>query len=79
MNIYEFQLLTHQQKCEVAFREGIYISARAKGELSYNLYSISSFYVEIAFHLLDNYLDNVLVFNSSRLLEPYLEEISITL
>ena len=79
MNIYQFYLLTHEQKCELVFHEGIFIASRVNGELIHSLYSISLFYVEVSFNLRNNYLDNVIVFNNSPLLEPYLEEIHLPL
>lgn len=79
MSIEEFNLLTFDQKCQVIFRRGIYLEGRNEENLVFNLYSIFSFYAELCYNLEDDYMASINVFKYSRLLEPYINEIKISI
>lgn len=79
MNISWFNLLTLDQKCEMIDRQGIYLAGRNVDFHAFNLYSIFSFYVELCYNFKDYDLEKVTVITKPDQLQPYLEEIELSL
>lgn len=77
IDLKEFMSLTTEQKCSVVWKEGIYVAGRACNNLTFNLYSVFSFYAEICFNLADDCIEGIQVSEGSGLLEPYLNEIRL--
>jgi hypothetical protein len=67
------------QKCEVIDSQGIYLAGRNVGVYAFNLYSIFSFYVELCYNFKDYDLEKVTVITKPDQLQPYLEEIVLSL
>jgi len=76
-DFHEFMSLTIEQKCAIVWKEGVYIAGRARNELTFNLYSVFSFYIEVCFNLGDDCIEDVQVSKNANLLEPYLHQINL--
>jgi len=77
MDLNELMTLPLEEKYSFIQNEGTFIAGRMKNELTYNLYSIFLYYAEICFNLADNSIEEIILFNSARVLDPYLEEIRL--
>lgn len=75
--IYEYQKLNDQDKEAVVFEHGRFLANRESGDERVNLYGLGDFYVEVFYHVELNELVRFRAFKSSRLLEPYLDRVSI--
>jgi hypothetical protein len=77
MTIHEFITLDVYEKAETAWA-GTHIADRIDRGDIVQLFLLDNFFVEIFFNHFDNEVITVIPFTSSRLLEPYCEEIDIS-
>jgi len=77
MSIYEFIELDIHEKAEIAWN-ATFIADRIEKEDNILLFSLEDFFVELFYNVKDNEIITVRPFKSSRLLEPYSEEVDIS-
>jgi hypothetical protein len=77
MTMLEFKLLTQNEQIDLLYAEGIYIGKRKKNDQDLVLYQLESFYVEIIYHEYRKLINKIRCFNSTSLIEPYLEQIFV--
>jgi hypothetical protein len=75
--MYDFQLLPEQDQIEILYQFGVYIG-KLKEEFSIVLlYQLESFYVEVYYRKYRSCVKYLHCFDSTELLEPYLEQIDV--
>ncbi len=77
MTLFEYQLLTENEKIDLLYKEGIYIGKRKERGNSIILYQYGDFYVEIYYRKYRCFISHIKCFKSTEPLNPYLEQISI--
>ncbi len=77
MNMYDFQLLSEQDQIEVLYQFGVYVGKRKEEFSIMLLYQLEGFYVEVVYRKYRSYVKHLFCFNSTELLEPYLEQIDV--
>lgn len=76
MTLYEFNVLSENKKAEATW-DGVFLMSRENGTLKYSLYSISDFFVEVAYDNINNKIVGFQGFITKELLDIYLENISL--
>lgn len=76
MRMYEFQLLSEDEQIAILYQEGIYIGKK-KADKTTLLYQLASFYIEITYASYRRVIQNIVYSESTSVLDPYLEQISI--
>lgn len=79
MNLFEFQLLASKEKTDFLQQNGVYIGKRKEGESVLLLYQLESFYVEIKYRKYRRFIANIRCFESTSVLDPYLEQIEVAI
>jgi hypothetical protein len=69
--------MDENKKINFLHLHGIYIGKRKLTQLCTVLYQLDSFYVEIYYRKYRTYIDKIRVFESTDLLEPYLDQIDV--
>jgi hypothetical protein len=77
MLMYDFQLLPEQQQIEILYRTGVYVGKRKEGISVILLYQLESFYVEVFYIKYRSHVMQLHCFDSTELLDPYLEQIDV--
>ena len=77
MTVFEFDLLTEDEKISVLWRQAQFIAERKESRYFIYLYQVASFYLEVWYsnNLIDIYKLNS--FSNTDQLAPYLEQIDI--
>lgn len=57
--------------------KSVYLCKRRRGDITYFLYQMNSFYVEVLYNHYSKKVTNLFSFRSTLLLEPYLKSISL--
>jgi len=78
MNLFQFQLMSQGEQLSLLYREGIYVGKR-KDDLTFLLYQVDTFYVEVAYHKYRCHIAGVRATMSTTILDPYLEQIDIAI
>lgn len=77
MKMYDFQLLPRQDQIEVLYQFGSFIGKRKEDFSILLLYQLESFYVEVVYAKYRSQVKHLHCFDSTDLLEPYLEQIDV--
>ncbi|MBA2329319.1 MAG: hypothetical protein M3413_07070 [Bacteroidota bacterium] len=77
MKMLNFQVMDENKKINILYRQGIYIGKRKFLNFCTVLYQLDSFYVELYYKKYRTYIDKIRVFESTELLEPYLDQIDV--
>lgn len=76
MTLYQFNALNDTNQAE-AIWEGTFLAHREVGVFRILLYQIDSFYVEVYYQKEKNVLSHFRSFTTTRLLQPYLDQIDL--
>ena len=79
MTFYQFNALDEMDQAEAIWEKSVFLKDRTEGEYKYILYQVDSFYVELHYNLEHNVLKRGRVFANPDHLQPYLEQMTITL
>ena len=79
MDLHSYKALDQQDQFDILIEVGVLLLDRIDNACSYLLYQIDGFYVEVGQRLDVNEISGLRSFNSTDLLEPYLESIDINL
>ncbi|MGN6615110.1 MAG: hypothetical protein ACTHKC_08710 [Candidatus Nitrosocosmicus sp.] len=77
MTLYQFNALNETNQAE-AIWNGMFLTHREDRMFRILLYQIDSFYVEVYYQKQKNFLSHFRAFTTTRLLEPYLDQIDLT-
>lgn len=77
MNFYEFLDLDDRGKAFAVWHYGVYLLSRTVDDLTYKLYAIEDFYVEISHSKDDKLVEAMNSFESVEFLSPYLDLIEL--
>jgi hypothetical protein len=77
MTFHDFQLLPEQEQIDSLYQYGVYIGKRKEAFSIIVLYQFESFYVEVYYRKYRSYVKNLHCFESTELLDPYLEQIDV--
>lgn len=75
MTMYEFKVLSDEERMEVLYNEGVYIGKKLENGLAVLLYQLHTFYVEIAYRKYRHYIHSLRCSENTTILEPYLHQI----
>ena len=76
MGIYDFIKLNEVDQAEAVWN-GTFIADRVEMDTKFLLYNLGSFFVEVSYITNENKIGRLTPFTTSRLLEPYLEQIPL--
>ncbi len=77
MKLFEFKLLPESEKLNLLYASGVYIGKRYHSGRTVILLQLDSFYAEIFYVKYRKYVDRVHSFETTALLDPYLEQIEV--
>jgi hypothetical protein len=77
MTLIEFIKLSLKERA-LYVRQGMLIAGREHYNQKMLLYRLDNFYVEVTYDCNEQVITQLRPFNNTRLLEPYLEDISLT-
>lgn len=77
MTLFDFQLLSQNEKIDLLYEQGVYIGKRKEEGLTVLLYGLESFYVEVFYKKYRCFITRVHCFNSTVFIEPYLDQIDV--
>lgn len=77
MTLYFFQLLPEQEQIAVLYELGVFIGKRKEAFSIILLYQLESFYVEVHYRKYRSHVKKLHCFDSTELLDPYLEQIDV--
>lgn len=77
MKMHEFLLLPEQDQIEILYQNGVYIGKRKEAFSIILLYQFESFYVEVFYRKYRSHIKRLHCFESTELLDPYLEQIDV--
>ena len=78
MTLYQFNVLTENEKIAIVWSKGDFVGDRTENNLSISLYQVQSFYVEVFYSGKENKISRLRSFSSMNQLEPYLNNIDIS-
>lgn len=73
----DFAALEQSLQSDILYRQGTYLGKRNEGEAVKVLYQLNNFYIEVVYHKYRCHIDTIICFDSTDMLDPYLENISI--
>jgi hypothetical protein len=76
LTLYQFKALSGFEQAEAVWT-GTLLAHREEGFFRILLYQVDSFYVEVYYHKAGNVLSSFRPFTTTKLLEPYLQDINI--
>jgi hypothetical protein len=79
MTLCQFNKLDEIEQAEAIWEKSVLLGSRTDGEYWHILYQIDGFYVELHYHLVHNELKRARVFSNPDHLQPYLEQMTISL
>jgi len=79
MTLCEFRQLSYPQQIKLLYEEGTYIGKRKDKRLTFLLYQLASFYIEISYSLYRVKIAGLNFSESTEMLDPYLEQVEIEL
>ena len=77
MTLFEFQLLRGKEQTDLLQQNGVYVGKRKESESVLLLYQFESFYVEITYRKYRRFIAQIRCFESTSILDPYLEQIEV--
>ena len=78
ITLYEFNSLTKKEKAEALCEYAVYLLERPDPVFRIALYQVHNFYVEVKYDMVRNAIAEFQLFNTTKLLEPYLSQIDIS-
>ena len=79
IGLYEYNLLTNDEKSQMIWDHGTFLTNKADDFKAVSLYSLSGFYVEVWYDRKNNKITNIRSFNSVKQLSPYLDDMDVDL
>jgi hypothetical protein len=76
LSLYAFVAMSETEQANIVW-EGTYLGNRLEGQHMVQLYSVSTFFVEVFYDISNNRISRLRPFKSTRLLEPYLGVIDL--
>lgn len=76
MTLERFTTLDREGK-EMATLAGVCVGGRAEGACLILLYQMSAFYVEVYYNKVHHFVSDLIAFDGTERLEPYLKKISL--
>lgn len=73
----DFRLLEDSVQADLVYEKGCYLGKRRAGICIILLYQVDSFYVEIFYIRYRRFIQQILCFQSTQFLDPYLEQIDV--
>ena len=77
MTLYEFKLLSDEERLDILYNQGVYIGKRKYGKETVVLYQLEGFYIEVFYIKYRYYVRRLHCFRSTLLLDPYLEGMNV--
>ena len=77
MKMHDFQLLPEQEQIDILYQYGVYVGKRKEAFSVILLYQFESFYVEVFYRKYRSHVRRLHCFESTDLLDPYLEQIDV--
>ena len=77
MKMHDFQLLPEQDQIDILYQYGVYVGKRKEAFSVILLYQFESFYVEVFYRKYRSHVNRLHCFESTDLLDPYLEQIDV--
>jgi hypothetical protein len=77
MTMYEFKVLSDEERMDVLYADGVYIGKRKENNLTLVLYQLHTFYVEIMYRKYRCYIHSMRGSENTEILEPYLDQIDV--
>lgn len=77
MKMHDFQLLPEQDQIDILYQYGVYVGKRKEAFSVILLYQFESFYVEVFYRKYRSHVRRLHCFESTDLLDPYLEQIDV--
>ena len=77
MKMHDFQLLPEEEQIEILYQSGVFIGKQKQAFSIILLYQLESFYVEVVYTKYRNHVKHLHCFDSTEMLEPYLEQIDV--
>ncbi len=77
MKLHDFELMTQTEQIDQLYRSGVYLGKRRDVFSVILLYQLESFYVEIYYRKYRSHVKNLHCFETTELLDPYLEQIDV--
>ncbi|MBW6491967.1 MAG: hypothetical protein K0B15_12320 [Lentimicrobium sp.] len=79
MGIYDFNILSNDDKADILWDRGVFMMNRSEDGFDINLYSLDDFFVEAWYNPEANVIEKFRTFKSLNPLEPYLDRIKLNL
>ena len=79
IGLYEFNVLPEDKKAQMVWDHGTFLTNKADDFKAVNLFSLSSFYVEIWYDRVNNTITQIRSFSSIKQLSPYLDDMDVDL
>ena len=79
ISLYEYNLLPEDEKSQMIWDHGTFITNKADDFKAVNLFSLSSFYVEIWYDRVNNKITQIRSFNSFKQLSPNFHDMVVVL
>jgi len=77
MLLYEYNILSQDEKARILWDSGIFLLANRGSNLTFCLYSLFDFYVEVLYNHATNSIVKLQTFKSLQRLTPYLDLINL--
>ena len=77
MTCQDYEALDEQGQISLLMSKGVYLAERKDNKCRFILYQLDAFYVEIIYGLKDACKQGVNIFDNTRFLEPYLDQVNI--
>ena len=77
MTLKEFTEMTYPERLKAVSRHAVCVAGRDAPKFKVLLYQLGGFYVEVFYHIKYNYVTELFPFESTDLLGPYLEKITL--
>ena len=77
--LYEFNVLSDNEKADIVWKHGKFLTNRVVEGNAINLYTLNDFYVEIWYDQSSNEIIKIRSFTSTNPLDPYLDDIRLGL
>jgi hypothetical protein len=78
MTLFEFQLLSLTDQLDLLYEQGVYLGKRRSGNQRILLFQLEGFYAEVFYRKYRCYPQHLRCFRSTVLLDPYLEDMELT-
>jgi hypothetical protein len=78
MQLKDFKFETKLNKARLLISKGVYLTKRNNGEHEILLFHLGSFYAEMFFHVEQTDVGYIRCFESTDLLQPYLDRIDVS-